>query len=501
MPVSKTPREIYGELFEAVQGGHIFADSKTFVDSVPKNAPAEVIGRFMNERDRDNFDLKAFVLRNFDLPDSKHEVAAAPAAANVQLQIENLWEKLTRAPDLRERHSSLIELPKPYVVPGGRFREMYYWDSYFTMLGLAASGRVQMVRDMVDNFAYLVDRIGFIPNGTRSYYCTRSQPPFFVLMIELLAVVTGDDTVRIRYFPQLRKEYDFWMAGAGELGHGRNAIRRVVRVGDALLNRYWDDSDQPRQESFAEDLALAARCDRNPTDLYRDVRAACESGWDFSSRWLLVPDSIATIRTSDIVPVDLNSIMHRLESVLSEISAQTGDRATADLYLGRAEKRKAAIQGIFYDGQRNLFVDLVVPGWGPSGVLSLAGAYPLFFGLATVEQAEAVAARLRNDFLRQGGWVTTLQATGQQWDSPNGWAPLQWIVFEGLRHYGFDDDAISGARRWVDTNVSTFERSGRFMEKYDVEDPGLTASGGEYSVQDGFGWTNGVLLSLLKHIR
>jgi alpha,alpha-trehalase len=131
-------------------------------------------------------------------------------------------------------------------------------------------------------------------------------------------------------------------------------------------------------------------------------------------------------------------------------------------------------------------------------VLSLAAAFPLYFGLAMDEQATQVAKRISNDFLRAGGWVTTMTRSGQQWDSPNGWAPLQWVTFEGLRRYGFDSEAHAGARCWIENNLETFRQSGRFMEKYNVEQPGITATGGEYAVQDGFGWTNAVLLCLLE---
>jgi alpha,alpha-trehalase len=500
MSVSQTPHEIYGALFEAVQAGHLFADSKTFVDAVARRTPAETLRHYSEMRDQPGFDLQAFVRQNFDLPDARLESAALPADNDVRTQIGNLWPKLTRAADRKEQYSSLIELPRAYVVPGGRFRELYYWDSYFTMLGLAASGKVRMLEDMVDNFAFLVDRIGFIPNGTRTYYCTRSQPPVFVMMIELLASVSGGQKVFDKYFPQLEKEYEFWMAGAAGLTAGQTAVRRVVRIDGTLLNRYWDDAAEPRQESYAEDMALAAGTKREPARLYRDIRAACESGWDFSSRWFGETRSIGSIRTTEVLPVDLNSIMHRLEIVLGSISQRAGDPVAAKRYGDRADARKRMIQSLFFDETAGFFFDLDIGDSKPTGVLSLAAVYPLFFGLATDDQAKRVAARLDEDFLRPGGWVTTPTYTGQQWDSPNGWAPLHWIVFEGLRNYGFDEQAFEGARRWIATNVGMYRKSGRFMEKYNVEQPGLPASGGEYAVQDGFGWTNGVLLSLLGHV-
>jgi alpha,alpha-trehalase len=497
----RTPQDIFGELFAAVQSEQTFADSKTFVDAVPRRPPTELMQQYRQKREQAGFDLKTFVETGFDLPQAAYKALASPGAADVEDQIARLWSRLSRDADLPAPHSSLIELPNPYVVPGGRFREMYYWDSYFTMLGLARSGKVQLVQDMVDNFAYLIDRIGFIPNGTRSYFCTRSQPPFFVLMVELLAEVRGHADVFQRYLPQLKKEYAFWMSGHENLDEKHPALRRIVKVGDALLNRYWDDEALPRQESYAEDIELASRTTRDDADLYRDIRAACESGWDFSSRWFGQSASIESICTTDILPIDLNSILYRLEKVLGDSCESAGDDVAARLYRDRAMQRRSTIQSLFFDRERNIFCDLFLQDRKPTAAMSLAAAFPLFFELATETQAASIASKLAREFLMPGGWVTTLRRTGQQWDAPNGWAPLQWIVFEGLRNYGFDADANAGAGRWVDNNVAMFRRTGRFMEKYNVEQPGIAATGGEYAVQDGFGWTNGVLLCLLKEIR
>jgi len=501
MTLPLTPYEIYGELFESLQCAHIFSDSKTFVDSIPRCAPDEIMRRFAGLRDKPAFDIRSFVLENFDLPKTSGEELPPQPIHDARTQINQLWSTLTREPDQREQHSSLIALPKPYVVPGGRFRELYYWDSYFTMLGLAVSERFQILQDMVDNFSFLIDQIGFIPNGTRTYYCTRSQPPFFVMMLELLESATADSSVFRRYLPQLEIEYAFWMAGSEMLGANQTAVRRVVMIDGVLLNRYWDDSDRPREESYAEDIKLAAQVDRHPANLYRDVRAACESGWDFSSRWFEDSRSIASIRTTGLLPVDLNCIMHRIESTLGNVHDLNGDTNRARFYKDRAAQRKAAIQSLFFDNQENFFCDIALSDYKPTRTLSLAAAYPLFFDLATDDQAVHVASRFEQDFLRPGGWVTTLVESGQQWDAPNGWAPLQWIAYEGLCNYGNDKLARIAAGRWVDNNMQVYRDCGRFMEKYNVDNPGIAASGGEYTVQDGFGWTNGVLLSLLERLQ
>jgi len=500
MSIPNTPDQDYAELFEAVQAGRVFTDSKTFVDAVPRDDPGAILAAYRVQAGQPGFDLAHFVAEHFDLPPPSQRLSEAPPSEPLRQRIEALWDLLRRPADTGQAGSSLIPLPHPYIVPGGRFREIYYWDSYFTMLGLAASGRVEQIRNMVDNFAWLIERVGFVPNGNRSYYCSRSQPPLFAMMLNLLADASGDSAVPVRYLDQLEREYRFWMSGAEENADPGTATRRAVAVEDGLLNRYWDETDRPRQESHAEDLQLARESGIEPARLYRNVRAACESGWDFSSRWLADSDSLATIRTTDVLPVDLNAIMYHLESTLAEACGRAGRTGDADFYRGRAESRKRLLCERFFDDSSGFFVDLLLPDLGPTGVRSLAGAFPLFLGIATPEQAESVCRRLNRDFLRPGGWVTTLTHSGQQWDAPNGWAPLQWIVYRGLQRYGFEAEAAEGAQRWARNNIQVYERTGRLLEKYNVEEIGAFAGGGEYEVQHGFGWTNGVLLSLLDRL-
>ena len=496
----RTPDKIYAELFEAVQTGGIFEDSKTFVDALPKADPALILKSFRESDDDKGFELGSFVASNFEIPRYEAADFESDAERPVRQHIELLWDVLKRDADAELPNSSLISLPRPYIVPGGRFREIYYWDSYFTMLGLAASGRIELIQNMVDNFAFLIDHVGFIPNGTRTYYCTRSQPPLFVLMVELLAKVRQDQSILASYLTQLEKEYDFWMSGSEKLSDDLIVERRVTAVNDGYLNRYWDDSDLPRQESHAEDVELAKHCNRDAASLYRDIRSACESGWDFSSRWLANQNSLASIQASQIVPVDLNAIMYKLESTLAHALRITDNIKRAKLFEDRAKHRRQFIQSLFFDDEEGFFVDLSLPDLKSSGTLSLAAAFPLFFELATPDQARRVAQRIQGEFLKPGGWVSTLDNSGQQWDAPNGWAPLQWIVYTGLSNYGFSREAREGARRWVENNEAVYRSTGKLLEKYNVEEIGLFAEGGEYTVQDGFGWTNGVLLSLMNEL-
>lgn len=496
----KGPDKIYGKLFDIVQSQHLFPDSKTFVDAIPNASVASILRDFAAADKDDRDALRAFVLDNFTLPDDAGAEATTAGIVPIRERIEQLWDTLSRAADHVNPDSSLVELPHAYIVPGGRFREVYYWDSYFTMLGLAESGRFGAIESMVDNFAYLIDKIGFIPNGNRSYFCTRSQPPFFALMVSLLAEVRGEDEIGLNYLPQLKREYAFWMSGAESLRADGDAMARVVRIGDAYLNRYWDNSDAPRAESYAEDLENAARSSRNSKEYYRDIRAACESGWDFSSRWFGDRQTMETIRTTQVIPVDLNALMYYLEDTLAQLCTKAGDKDEAAAYGRHAANRRKLLQALFFDDASGMFTDLLLPEFESTGTRSIAAAYPLFFGIATPEQARRVAQCIHDDFLKAGGWVTTNHESGQQWDSPNGWAPMQWITYAGLKRYGYDEEARIGAIRWIENNVAVYQQQGNLLEKYNVVSSGLAGTGGEYEVQEGFGWTNGVLLRLMREL-
>ena len=500
MNVNAPPDHVYAELFEQVQSQHIFGDSKTFVDATPTSDPEDILAVFRVEREEPGFDLRTFVEQHFELPDPSIDAPSDPKGLPVEKRIDQLWDLLTREADERIEHSSLIPLPNRYIVPGGRFQEVYYWDSYFTMLGLADSGRIDLIEDMVENFAYLIDEVGFIPNGNRTYYCSRSQPPYFALMVELLADVSNDRDVYERFFPHLKREYDFWMDGAESLSDVSTAHRRVVLSPSGLLNRYWDDEASPRQESYAEDMELAASVPRNADQLFRDVRAGAESGWDYSSRWFADAASMTTIRTTQVIPVDLNALMYNLEMTLAKASEVYGAPGEAGYYRQRAENRKVLLQTLFFDDSSGMFMDVALPDFSTTGVQSIAASYALFFGIASPAQGAKVAACIDADFLKAGGWITTNNDTGQQWDSPNGWAPMQWITYCGLDRYGFQKEAQEGARRWVEDNIAIYEKHGRLLEKYNVVSSGLAGTGGEYEVQDGFGWTNAVLLRLLHRL-
>ncbi|MFE0754246.1 alpha,alpha-trehalase TreF [Inquilinus sp. NPDC058860] len=492
------PSQVYGELFRDVQLQQVFPDGKTFVDAQPKAEPRVILRRYAEEKRKAGFDLAAFVRRYFTPPAEHDSGYRSVPGQDVCSHIDALWDVLKRPPTRSDPHSSLLPLPNLYVVPGGRFGEVYYWDSYFTMLGLIESGRADLARDVLANFASLIDRYGHIPNGNRSYYLSRSQPPFFAAMVELVAEGSDDPAATYKAFlPSLAREYAFWMDGADSLAPGE-AHRRVVRLPDGtLMNRYWDDSDQPRDESYREDVETARATNRAPAEVYRDLRAAAESGWDFSSRWLADGKTLAGIRTTALVPPDLNSLMAELETVLAKAYAATQRPEQAAELEARAKLRAAAIGKVLWDPEAGVFTDYLWREGRRTGAVTLATAYPLFFGLADPEQAGQVAQTLERRLLAPGGLLTSETASGQQWDAPNGWAPLQWLAVRGLARYGHDALAETIARRWTERVADVYAETGKLTEKYDVSGTLLGAGGGEYPNQDGFGWTNGVTRRLL----
>jgi alpha,alpha-trehalase len=490
------PQVLFGDLYADVELAGVFPDSKEFADATPKIPPSEILAIYHAQKPNSPEGLKRFVLTYFDLP----VYAATPPSASeivpIHQHIDDLWDRLTRDTPSVPRYSSLLPLPRPYVVPGGRFRELYYWDSYFTMLGLAESGRQVLLEDMVQNFADLIDAYAHIPNGTRSYYLTRSQPPFFFAMVALLSP-TDPAAAFARYLPQLKAEYAFWMEGAKGLTAG-GAHRHTVALDDgSILNRYWDDSDAPRDESYREDVALATGAPRPPEEIYRDIRAGAESGWDFSSRWLADSRTLASIDTTEIVPVDLNSLMFGLESAIRAGCERAADRDCAEDYSRRADARRAAIDRYLWDPSRGVFLDYRWTIKQRIDGVSAATLYPLFTGVANEAQAASVAKAIEDELLKPGGILATTIDTGQQWDAPNGWAPLQWIAVAGLTNFGLNRLAEMIACRWM-TNVSrVYRQTGKLVEKYDVIATDRPGGGGEYPTQDGFGWTNGVMLKLM----
>ena len=487
----------YGSLYRAVELASIFPDSKTFPDLIPAGTPSDILSAYDAAETSPGFDLTSFVNQYFSGPiPPGPTVNPASGGRHLLDYIASLWPVLEQTTTSVPPYSTLLPLPYPYVVPGGRFREFYYWDTYFAMLGLDQDGQHDVAVGMLKDFAFEIDQYHHIPNGNRSYYLSRSQPPFFALMVELIARTDGDQTYTA-YLPELQAEYDYWMQGEDTLLPGQ-ATQHVVRLLDGtVLNRYWDARKAPRDESYLEDVQTAQQTSRPSGEVWRDLRAAAESGWDFSSRWLADGVTLSTIRTLSLLPPDLNSLLVKLEQTLAKAYQCNGDSARAAEYAARAEARIDAIRRVMWDAQDGVFTDYLWRAGKTTGNVSAATLYPLFLNIATPQQAQSVAGVVSDKLLQPGGMATSLVNSGQQWDVPNGWAPLQWIAVVGLRNFGYPDLARQIASIWVGANISVYQLQAQLVEKYDVMSAsGTPGGGGEYATQIGFGWTNGVLLAL-----
>jgi alpha,alpha-trehalase len=485
----------YGSLYRDVELSSIFTDSKTFPDLVPATSPSDILLDFNAAKRSPTFDLPSFVNQYFSGPTPPGPTVDPASSGQHMLDyVKSLWPVLQQTAPSVPAYSTLLPLPFPYVVPGGRFREVYYWDSYFTMLGLEEDGQHDLAVDMLKNFAYEIEQYHHIPNGNRSYYLSRSQPPFFALMVDLIARYDGAQSY-LTYLPDLQAEYDYWMQGEDELQPGR-AARHVVRLLDGtVLNRYWDERRAPRDESYKEDVQTASQSSRPAPEVWRNLRAAAESGWDFSSRWLADGATLNTIRTLALLPPDLNSLLAHLEETLAKAYRLSGNAELAALYAERAASRSDAIRRLMWDAEDGVFTDYLWREGTVTRNITAATLYPLFLRVSSVAQAETVSGTVGSKLLQAGGLATTLVNSGQQWDAPNGWAPLQWIAVVGLRNYGYGGLAEQIATRWVAGNIAVYQQEAKLVEKYNVMTPGM-GGGGEYATQIGFGWTNGVLLAL-----
>ncbi|VXB51987.1 MULTISPECIES: trehalase family glycosidase [Chryseobacterium] len=480
-------------LFDEVQRSQIFEDQKTMTDAVPLFSVAEINSKYENEKNAEGFDLKQFILSNFDFLGTKISITRETQLP-IDEHIEKLWDELTRT--AYEEKGTLLKLPKPYVVPGGRFNEFFYWDSYFIMLGLQTSGRIEMMENIIENCSYLIQIVGFVPNASRTHFLSRSQPPYFSLMLDLLFETTKDENIYIKYYDTLEKEYAFWMNGEKDLENG-SSIKRVVKTVDGdILNRYFDEVNEPRPESYLIDIEDSENAGE---EFYRNIRSACESGWDFSSRWFADGDTIQTIETLDLAQVDLNSLLWHLENTLAKSSSLQNLSEKEKYYSERATGRKQMIDKYFWDENSGTYKDYHTKKNTQTSSEHIAALYPLFLGLATENQAKSVAKNIEEKFLYQGGLVTTTKNSGQQWDFPNAWAPYQWLGFKSMKNYGFDDLAEKIKSNWSSNVERVYRNTGKLMEKYNALDIETVAGGGEYPNQDGFGWTNGVYLKLKQN--
>jgi alpha,alpha-trehalase len=476
---------------------------------------------------------------NFPEPDSVKQLEQ-----NCKVRVEHLPVLIQHPgqPDVATiSPQGLLFLPDSYVVPGGRFNEMYGWDSYFIILGLVRDHRVDLARGMVENFFFEIEHYGTVLNANRTYYLTRSQPPFLTSMIMEVysaekAAGHEDKNWLARAYGFASKDYEMWVREphlAGSTGLSRyydfgngpapeslqdeTGLRRKVTGYFLLrpeLNRTYvvvKDGAHTTQEAAGPDYAVQV-CDLAKTmeppgceaagtvqlsaDYYKGDRSMRESAFDISFRF--GPYGAAT---HHFAPVCLNSLLYKTEKDLETISQLLGKATEASQWKQRAERRKQQIDKYLWDDQRGLYFDYDLRTGGRSTYDYVTTYYPLWAGLASPQQAQAVDRNLKI-FEEPGGLATSPNNTGMQWDYPYGWAPLQLLAVEGLRRYGFAADADRISYEFLSTVAENFRREGTIREKYDVVTRSSEAhvSAGYQANVVGFGWTNGVFLELLQEL-
>ena len=370
----------------------------------------------------------------------------------------------------------LLYLPHPYVVPGGRFNEMYGWDSYFILLGLLQDGQTPLAKDMTDNLLFEVEHYGKVLNANRSYYLTRSQPPFLMEMVLEVFRHTSDTAWLKSALPAIEKYYAYWTrephltpaTGLSRYDGGEDTPAPEVLASEND-SQGRDDYTRVREYYRTHEVAaydVARYYDREHDRLtplfYRADRAMRESGFDPSGRY--GPFSAEILNYN---PVDLNCLLVRMEQDIANIYSLLHQPGAAKPWTERAQRRAEAINRLMWDGQAGLYFDYDFQNQRRSTYLFLTTFYPLWTGIASQEQAARVASRLA-DFERAGGLQTSTEETGDQWDAPFGWAPLHLIATEGLRRYGFREDADRISVKFLTMVLRDFAKHGTIREKYDV---------------------------------
>ncbi|XP_062894807.1 trehalase isoform X1 [Mobula hypostoma] len=518
-----------GELLEQVQIAKIFDDDKYFVDMKLKKNPDIVWEAFQNLTTASPVgkptkqQLSNFIQEYFEAPGQEFEkwipddwrdkpqVLQRISDENLQIwatELHALWKSLGRKIKVDvQSHPELysqIYVPNPVVVPGGRFREYYYWDSYWIIKGLLISEMSKTAKGMIENFLHLIHRFGFIPNGGRVYYQRRSQPPFLTLMVESYILATNDTAFLMECIDLLDKEYDYWM---------KNRSVPVI-LGDKThyLNCYNVEAAGPRPESFSKDVALGQTLtEAARRDLWVELKTGAESGWDFSSRWFIDSNgenngTLKNTKTRQIVPVDLNSILCRNERILALFHEKLGNFSKAQFYKEAMNKRIDAVREVFWDNKQGIWFDYNLMRSRSNAAFYASNLAPLW-AKCILEQvpgqtAEMVVRYLEKHHLLEyrNGIPTSLVPSGEQWDYPNAWPPLQQIIIEGLAKSKSERGqriAFQQAQKWIQSSWRLYKKHQAMYEKYDVNSDSQPGGGGEYNVQVGFGWTNGVVLQLL----
>ncbi|KAJ8952021.1 hypothetical protein NQ318_023462 [Aromia moschata] len=424
-------------------------------------------------------------------------------------KLNDIWHQLGRKIKQEIRNSdrySIIWVPNPTIVPGGRFREFYYWDSDWIVKALLLCEMHSTVKGMLENFLYMVDNYGLIPNGGRIYYLARSQPPLLIPMIKLYYEFTGDKSFIARNIHLIEKEFNYWMT---------NHSKKIVMNGaEYTLAAYGDYSNGPRPESYFEDVTNAHifTTDDEKTQFYSQLKAAAESGWDFSSRWFVTKGgtsnfgTMKSTKTRFILPVDLNAMLCGNAKIIADFYSLLSNTPQASKYNEIRAQWLRAVTNILWHEDVGAWLDYDYVNKIRRNYFFPTNISPLWTGcydsISKVKIVNSVLRYLKSrNFLHTGGVPTSFLRTGEQWDFPNAWSPLQHMMIVGLNNTGNKeamDLAYKLATVWIQTNYEVFKETSAMFEKYDASHHGSSGHGGEYEVQLGFGWTNGVILDLLN---
>ncbi|KAF5197980.1 Trehalase [Thalictrum thalictroides] len=432
------------------------------------------------------------------------------------LEVHSLWKNLSRkvADGVRENPElhTLLPLPHPMIIPGSRFIEVYYWDSYWVIRGLLVSKMYETAKSIVYNLISLIDEYGHVLNGSRAYYTNRSQPPLLSSMVSEIYNRTQDLAFVKRSLPALLKEHKFW-----------NTVNHKVIIQDDkgcnhTLSRYFALWNKPRPETSTIDKESASKL-LNPYDkqhLYRELASTAEAGWDFSTRWMRNHSDFATLATTSIVPVDLNLYILKMELDIAFLARTMGQNSIAEQFLNASQLRRLAMVSIFWNDKKGQWLDYWLTKNSSCEEVHIWDAQnqnqntfasnfiPVWNEVFNSDNAilQKVMEGLQSSgLLCAAGIATSLTRSGQQMDFPNGWAPLQHMIVEGLARSGSKDSRCMAediAVKWLKTNYAAYKKTGNMHEKYNVEYCGAVGGGGEYIPQTGFGWTNGVVLAFLE---
>ncbi|XP_034650256.1 uncharacterized protein LOC117889862 isoform X2 [Drosophila subobscura] len=522
-------RAVYcsGPLLDAVQRSNMFPDCKTFVDMKSKYPPERLLADyelFRNCRKNDGsfqflqmFVEKHFLEKGTELeewtpPDWKSEPPFANRIADPQLrkfgvELHALWKVLGRRmkDEVKENPEkySIVYVPNPVIVPGGRFIEFYYWDSLWIIRGLLHCGMHATARGMIDNFLSIVRQYGFVPNGGRIYYYGRSQPPMLIHMMKAYVDVTLDEKYAMQSLPLLEAEFDNFVE------------KHQVQVKGRTMYHYQDYSTGPRPESYREDVASAAEFLSEPEKErhYTQLKSACESGMDFSSRWFIARDgtnrgTLKDIQTTSIVPVDLNVILFRSAKILAEFNRKAGHNSKVEEYSDIACGLVKAVRDVLWNEEAGIWLDYDMLNNRPRPYFSASNFSPLWARAFPLVDTDKISRGVMNYIKAHhlddypGGVPNTMNRdTGQQWDYPNVWPPMMFMIIDGLHNLGTPEARAMSERwahRWVKNNYEAYAQTGFMFEKYNCEKFGSGGGGGEYQNQTGFGWTNGIILEYLS---